>query len=345
MIITDLAMGGPRRNVLWPSTDGNIVFEDVYFHTLPSGFTKSFYDIVKKMFNNHIIEFEFDIRNALKEITEADTKNFKKFYQFIKILANSSNPKTVTIRISNENSYTEPIELYELTDSIYKNPFNIGPFKEKQIERLKKKSFNNALLQLKYIIDDIENLGELSFKLDDLKEFYSANNNRYDSEDSFIGHELRHFLIFLQRLSATCYSVCSYKSDEQFIAVNCNKFDAFDKYQLNENEFITLFATYIERLINFYKKFKRNDIDKLDDIKHLIRSVLVKTEIYPKTLLHNDFYWYNSLDKIKSIKYITNFYRNCIEERKYKFEKGIKSKKDKYLTLMKWTLNSFEKEL
>lgn len=48
MIITDLAMGGPRRNVLWPSTDGNIVFEDVYFHTLPSGFTKSFYDIVKK---------------------------------------------------------------------------------------------------------------------------------------------------------------------------------------------------------------------------------------------------------------------------------------------------------
>ncbi len=296
------------------------------------------------MFENHIVEFEFDIKNALKEITEVDVKNFKKFYQFIKILANSTNPKNVTIRISNENSYTEPIELYELTDINYKNVFNIGPFKEKQIERLKKKSFNNALLQLKYIIDDIENLGELSFKSDDLKEFY-ADNNRYDSEDSFIGHELRHFLIFLQRLSATCYDVCSHESDKKFIAANCNKFDAFDKYQLSENEFITLSATYIERLINFYKKFKRNDIDKLDDIKQLIRSVLVKTEIFPKTLLHDDFYWYNCLDKIKSIKYITNFYKNCIEERKYKFENKIKSKKDKYLTLMKWTLNSFEKEI
>lgn len=338
-IITELAVGGPRRNILWPSTDGNIVFEDVYFHTLPAGFTRAFYNVIKKMYDNRIPELELDIRNALKEITENDVKNFKKFYQFIEALANSTNPKIIIIRIGNENSYSEPIELYELTTEIYKNPFNNKPFKEKQIEKLKTKVFNNALEQLKIIIDDIENFGELTFNINSLKEFYEVDNNRYDSEDSFIGHELRHFLIFLQRLSATCYDVCSHKSDKKFIKTRRS---FIDKYQLNENEFITLSATYIERLINFYKKFKRDDISSLDDIKQLIRSVLVKTDLYPKTLLHDDFYWYNKLNEIKSINMITNFYKNCIEERNYKFENNIKSKKDKYLTLMKWTLKSFE---
>lgn len=338
-IITELAVGGPRRNVLWPSTDGNIVFEDVYFHTLPTGFTRAFYNVIKKMYDNRISELEFDIRNALKEITENDVKNFKKFYQFIEALSNSANPKIITIRIGNENSYSEPIELYELTTEIYKNPFNHKPFKEKQIEKLKTKVFNNALEQLKIIIDDIENFGELTFNINSLKEFYEVDNNRYDSEDSFIGHELRHFLIFLQRLSATCYDVCSHKSDKKFIQTRKS---FIDRYQLNENEFIALSATYIERLIIFYKKFKRDDISSLDDIKQLIRSVLVKTDLYPKTLLHDDFYWYNKLNEITSINMITNFYRNCIEERNYKFENNIKSKKDKYLTLMKWTLNSFE---
>ena len=104
-----------------------------------------------------------------------------------------------------------------MTTEIYKNPFNNKPFKEKQIEKLKTKVFNNALEQLKIIIDDIENFGELTFNINSLKEFYEVDNNRYDSEDSFIGHELRHFLIFLQRLSATCYDVCSHKSDKKFI--------------------------------------------------------------------------------------------------------------------------------
>ena len=342
IIIDHLAVGGPRRNVLWPSTDGDVIFEDVYFHILPVGFTKVFYDLIKKMFNNKVFEIEFDFRLALKEISESDVKNFKKFYQFIRILAESPNPKIVTIRLSNENSYTEPIELYELTSEIYKNPFNHKPFKEKQIEKLKTKIFNGALAQLKYIIDDVENFGELTFDINALKEFYSDNNDRYDSEDSFIGHELRHFIIFLQRLSATCYDVCSHKSNEEFIKQRKN---ALDTYYLDKNEFITLSATYIERLINFYKNHKRRNINKLDDVKQLIRSVLIKTELYPKTLLNNDFYWFNILDKIKSIDMIVGFYKNCIEERNYKFKNGIKSKKDKYLTLMKWTLNSFENEI
>lgn len=338
-IITNLAIGGPRRNILWPSTDSDIIFEDVYFHTLPSGFTKIFYDVIKKMYENQIFELEFDIRKALKEITENDVKNFKRFYQFIKTLASSYNPKIITIRIGNENSYSEPIELYELTTEIYKNPFNHRPFKEKQIKKLKTKVFDTALEQLKFIIDDIENFGELTFDINSLKEFYESDNNRYDSEDSLIGHELRHFLIFLQRLSATCYDVCSHKSDKNFVKT---KKSVIDRYQLNENEFITLSATYIERLINFYKNHKRNNINSLDDIKQLIRSVLVKTEFYPKTLLHNDFYWYDKLNEIKSIDMIINFYKNCIEERNYKFENNVKSKKDKYFTLIKWTLNSFE---
>lgn len=41
-------------------------------------------------------------------------------------------------------------------------------------------------------------------------------------------------------------------------------------------------------------------------------------------------------------KIIINFYKNCIEEQNYKFENNVKSKKDKYFTLRKWTLNSFE---
>ena len=284
IIIDHLAVGGPRRNVLWPSTDGDVIFEDVYFHILPVGFTKVFYDLIKKMFNNKVFEIEFDFRLALKEISESDVKNFKKFYQFIRILAESPNPKIVTIRLSNENSYTEPIELYELTSEIYKNPFNHKPFKEKQIEKLKTKIFNGALAQLKYIIDDVENFGELTFDINALKEFYSDNNDRYDSEDSFIGHELRHFIIFLQRLSATCYDVCSHKSNEEFIKQRKN---ALDTYYLDKNEFITLSATYIERLINFYKNHKRRNINKLDDVKQLIRSVLIKTELYPKTTFSN----------------------------------------------------------
>ena len=342
MIIDHLAVGGPRRNVLWPSTDGDVIFEDVYFHTLPAGFTQVFYKVIKNMFDNKVFEIEFDFRLALKEISESDVKNFKKFYQFIRILAESPNPKIVTIRLSNENSYTEPIELYELTSEIYKNPFNHKPFKEKQIKKLKTKAFNNALEQLKYVINDVENFGELTFDINALKEFYSDNNDRYDSEDSFIGHELRHFIIFLQRLSATCYDVCSHKSNEEFVKTKKN---TLDTYYLDENEFITLSATYIERLINFYKSHRRRNINSLDDTKQLIRSVLIKTELYPKTLLNNDFYWFNILDKIKSIDMIVGFYKNCIEERNYKFKNGIKSKKDKYLTLMKWTLNSFENEI
>ena len=348
-IITDLAVGGPRRNVLWPGVDYRIMFEDVYFHMLPAGFTRVFYKVIKNMFDNQIFNLEFDFRLALKEISEADTRNFKKFYQFIRILAESSNPKIITISFSNENSYSEPIELYELTTNEYKNLAGDKPFKEKQIKKLKTKAFNNALEQLKYVIDDVENFGEISLNLKMLKEFYDNTYDQYDSEDSFIGHELRHFLIFLQRLSATCYDVCSHKSNENFLKEKDKEQDInkrnYDRYQLNENEFITLSATYIERLINFYKKFKRIDIEQLDDVKQLIRSVLVKTELYPKTLLHNDFYWYEKLEKIQDLTSIISFYKNCIEERNYKFKNGIKSKKDKYLTLMKWTLNSFENEI
>lgn len=341
-IITDLALGGPRRNVLWPSTDSNIIFEDVYFHTLPSGFTKYFYDIIKEMYDSKTIEREFDFRNALSKISENEVKNFKRFYQFLTILKNSSTPKIITIKLEFENSYIEPDELYELSTNEMKNIFGNKPFKDMLIQKYPNTVMNNSLKIMKDIVDSLENFGEITYNIKMLKEFYSSNNNTYDSEDSFIGHEIRHFLIFLQRLSATCYDVCSHKSDKSFIDSKSNK---FEKYQLNENEFITLSATYIERLINLYKKYKRKELNKLEDVKQLIKSILVKTGHYNESLLHNDEYWLNKLNEIKSIYDIITFYKNCIEERKIKFEKNVKTKKDKYLTLMKWTLNSFNDSL
>ena len=244
--LTALIPGPIRPYVLAESDTGYLIYEDVYFHMLPSGFRKYFYDIVKEMYNSKTIEREFDFRNAIKAITKEDTQNFKKFEDFLQILGNSSTPKVITLKIGFENSYSEPIELYELSTNEMKNVFGNKPFKEK----LEKLAMNNSLKVINTAIDSLENFGEITYDVAMLKEFYSSNNNTYDSEDSFIGHEIRHFLIFLQRLSAMCYDVCSYKSNKEFIKTKTN---IMDIYQLNENEFITLSATYIERLINLYK--------------------------------------------------------------------------------------------
>jgi len=247
-----------------------LLFEDCAFHKLPRQFADKLINVIKTMKENKQVEQEIDIRNYLKLIQKDEVHNFDQFFEFIQLLINSTEEKILTIQLTNnENSFTEPIELYELSNQQYGKPFKDEPYKDSLIKKIKNKSLSNALKIMKENINQLTNLGTIKININTITD----DNFEFDNEDTIIGHEIRHFIIFLQRLSKTNYEVCKHYSNQN-INFNPNYPDS-KSYFLNEDEFITISSTYIERLINIFLKYKRSA--KIQEINLLIKSILVKT--------------------------------------------------------------------
>ena len=317
-----------------PSFEAGIIYEDCAFHKLPRCFTDKLIDEINQMKENKIIEKEIDARNYLQLIKKEEVENFQEFFDFIQLLIHSSE-KILTLKMGFENSYNEPIELFELCNEEYSKVFHKEPKKDDLIKKIKNKSFSKALQIMKENLNEFHNLGTLTINPKTItKDMYV-----YDSNDTIIGHEIRHFIIFLQRWSKMNYEVCKKYSIQKI-----NDKNTFKNYSLYEDEFITLSSTLIERLINIFLKNKR--LMKIQEVNQLIKSVLVKTGEYNKDILNNDLYWYDILNNNdQQINSIIEFYKNILNDRKYKFENNIKTKNDKFITLIKWTYNSFMEKL
>jgi hypothetical protein len=316
-----------------PTFEVEMIYEDVAFHKLPRKFTDTLIDIIKEMKANKQVEKVIDIREYLKLIKQEEVENFKEFFKFLNILSNSITEKNLTLKMGFENSFIEPIELYELADSQYLQVFHDEPVKDKLREKINSNNKSNALEIMKDYIDEFTNIGTITIN----PNLITDKMYKYNCDDNIIGHEIRHFIIFLQRWSKTNYEVCKSYSNKS-ISYNRNN-PEFSDYVLHEDEFITLSATFIERLVNLFLANKRSL--KQEEINNLIKSVLVKTGKFDKTLL-NDSYWFDILndddDKINSI---IQFYKHILDDRHYKFENKVKSNKDKFTTLLNWTYRTF----
>ena len=71
----------------------------------------------------------------MKLIKPEEVENFTEFFEFLNILSNSTE-KTLTLKMGFENSFTEPIELYELSDKQYLQVFHDEPIKDKLREKI-----------------------------------------------------------------------------------------------------------------------------------------------------------------------------------------------------------------
>lgn len=312
-----------------PTLEAGVIYEDCAFHKLPRKFTDILIEKIKWMKKTKTIEFQFDVRDALKTIELNEVENFKDFYSFIQILSNSSE-KILTLKMGFENSFSEPIELYELSNAEYSKVFHNEPYKDELKRKIKNASFSKALMIMKKNLDEFENVGTLEINPNTITD----DAFEYDNDDTIIGHEIRHFIIFLQRWSKTNYEVCRRYSD------NVAEYDRdnpdFRLYSLNEDEFITASSTYIERLVNIFMKNKRNN--DFNEMKLLIKSLLFKSSGIMKDSLNNDFYWLDILDEnAPQINTVIHYFRNIFND--------ATNDKDKFNTLMKWTLKTFQERL
>ena len=323
-----------------------IIYEDCAFHKLPRRFADFLIKEIKDLKNSYettkTFIKEIDLRNTFKLIDKNETNNIKYFYDFLQLLSDSSCEKILTIQLSNESSYTEPIALEEFNTNEYKkfqHNKNNAKYSYKLAKNIRNKSYSESLKIMKEYVNDIDDLGLLQI---DIKEIENKDFE-FDNDDTIIGHEIRHFIIFLQRWSKTNYEICNRYSNQDL-----NKMENdFKVYQLNENEFITLSSTYIERLINIFDKYKRNESN--EEINLLIKSVLILSNDQLNDENLSDKYWINiliNLIEVKSnnpkdviqklkVKRIIDFFKNIFDDSKYEV------KKNKFKSLINWTLKSF----
>ena len=321
-----------------PTFEGGVIYEDVAFHKLPRKFSDELIKIIKDMKINKIPEKDIDLRSLFKLIKKSEVENFDQFFNFIQLLSNSSE-KILTIKMGIECSYEEPIELIEFSNIEYQKIFHDKPYEDLLKKKIKNQCFSKSLEIMKNHIHELNNLGTLTINPNLIADQMFV----YDSDDSIIGHEIRHFIIFLQRWSKANYEVCKVYSNQDIHEYDRNNPD-FKSYSLHEDEFITLSATCIERLVNIFLKHKRNT--KTSEINKLIKSILIKAGKYDINVLENDLYWYELLDeKTPQINSIILFFKNIFDDRKYKFDKNIRTKKDKFLTLLNWTYKSFYEKI
>ena len=194
-----------------------VIYEDVVFHKLPRKFTDFLIKKIKNLKDNYnrtkqFVE-EIDLREAFKLIKEDEVHNVKEFYNFLQLLSNSTIEKKLTIQLSNENSYTEPVTLCEFKTDEYKK-FNHSKSNAKYSYELAKKiqhlSYSNSLHIMKEYVNDIEDLGALQIDVNEI----DNENFVFDNDDTVLGHEIRHFIIFLQRWSKTNYEICMRYSNQ-----------------------------------------------------------------------------------------------------------------------------------
>jgi hypothetical protein len=108
---------------------------------------------------------------------------------------------------------------------------------------------------------------------------------------------------------------------------------------LFEDEFITLSSTYIEQLINFWLKYKRENTIK--EINKLINTILTYAIDDIKT--ETDDYYLNNIKQTNELQNICTFFRTIFNDKKY--IGNSKKQEDKFKTLIKWTLKSFQEKV
>lgn len=108
---------------------------------------------------------------------------------------------------------------------------------------------------------------------------------------------------------------------------------------LFEDEFITLSSTYIEQLINFWLKYKRENT--IREINKLINTILAYAIDNIKT--ETDDYYLNNIEQTNELQNICTFFKTIFNDKKY--IGNSKKQEDKFKTLMKWTLKSFQEKL
>ena len=192
-----------------PTFESGVIYEDLAFHKLPRKFSDELIKIIKDMKINKITEKEIDLRSLFKLIEKSEVENFDQFFNFIQILSNSSE-KNLIIKIGFECSYEEPIELIEFSDIEYQKIFHDKPYEELLKKKIKNQCFSKSLEIMKNHIYEFNNLGTLTINPNLITDQMFV----YDSDDSIIGHEIRHFIIFLQRWSKSNYEVCRVYSNQ-----------------------------------------------------------------------------------------------------------------------------------
>ena len=192
-----------------PTFEGGVIYEDISFHKLPRKFSDELIKIIKDMKINKISEKEIDLRSLFKLIEKSEVENFDQFFNFIQLLSNSSE-KNLTIKMGLECSYEEPIELIEFSDIEYQKIFHDKPYEDLLKKKIKNQCFSKSLEIMKNHIHELNNLGTLTINPNLITDQMFV----YDSDDSIIGHEIRHFIIFLQRWSKANYEVCRVYSNQ-----------------------------------------------------------------------------------------------------------------------------------
>jgi hypothetical protein len=203
-IVTEIQYRDLHSNSNAISTiEAGVIYEDVAFHKLPRKFTDEIIKIVKEMKETKTLEKEVDMRGLFKLIKKSEVENFDQFFHFIQLLSNSSE-KNLTIKLGTECNFIEPIELFEFSNQEYQNIFHDVPYENCLKNKIKNKNFSNALKIMKAYIHELNNLGTLTIN----PNLITDKMFIYDNDDTIIGHEIRHFIIFLQRWSKTNYEIC-----------------------------------------------------------------------------------------------------------------------------------------
>ncbi len=192
-----------RKNIhgSLPTYEGGVLYEDLAFHKLPRKFSDELIKIIKDMKINKIPEKEIDLRPLFKLIEKSEVENFDRFFNFIQFLSNSSE-KILTIKMGIECIYEEPIELIEFSNVEYQKVFHDTPYEDSLKEKIKNQCFSKSLEIIKNYVHELNNFGTLTIDPNLITEQMFI----YDSDDSIIGHEIRHFIIFLQRWSKANYN-------------------------------------------------------------------------------------------------------------------------------------------
>lgn len=237
-----------------PTYEYGVIYEDMVFHKLPRKFSDELIKIIKDMKINQIPEKEIDLRPLFKSIEKSEVENFDQFFNFIQLLSNSSE-KILTIKMGFECSYEEPIELIEFGNMEYQKIFHDTPYEDSLKEKIKNQGFSKALEIMENYVNELHNLGTLTIDpnlIADKMFVYDSNNS--------IGHEIRQFIIFLQRWSKTNYGVC--KRSEIFNLEPCDVLHPIKRIFIDKDGHDNIFSD--DYFINESKDFDER-IDKSEE--------------------------------------------------------------------------------
>lgn len=180
------------------------------------------------------------------------------------------------------------------------------------------KAFNATLTKDSYFGEIMVNVDLIDEKKEDL--------------DDVICHECQHLCIFLLSLAKTCnHFAMHYSNNSRSMS-----------YELKESEFFTLAHSYIKILI---RRFKESNYDNCNDFIHAFLDHALNEK-------HLEIFSDSQIDKISRFykllyedENLTNHIRTMTSKGVEKVPITKKMKSKKFTTLMKWTIDAFERNI